>query len=143
MSEYSTYEILKEWADIVIERWMVKISRLQVINTSELLRSFTSQVHMDANGDASKIVFSFLYYGIFPDMGVGKGVTYEKVPQSNRKAKPWYSNQFFKEVKKLGYIMAERYGEKALEAISVIESKGFLQSDKNDSAWKSSSYNKK
>ena len=128
MSEVTTSEMLQQWADIVIERWMAKISKLKIIETSELLRSFTSQVHMDANGDASKIVFTFLYYGIFPDMGVGKGVTYEKVSQSNRRAKPWYSKQFHKEVVKLGYIMAERYGEKAMEAISIIENKEFTVS---------------
>lgn len=128
MSEVTTSEMLQQWADIVIERWMAKISKLKIIETSELLRSFTSQVHMDANGDASKIVFTFLYYGIFPDMGVGKGVTYEKVSQSNRRAKPWYSQQFHKEVVKLGYIMAERYGEKAMEAISIIENKEFTVS---------------
>ena len=128
MSEVTTSEMLQQWADIVIERWMAKISKLKIIETSELLRSFTSQVHMDANGDASKIVFTFLYYGIFPDMGVGKGVPYEKVSQSNRRAKPWYSQQFHKEVVKLGYIMAERYGEKAMEAISIIENKEFTVS---------------
>ena len=140
MSEISTMEILKQWADIVIQRWISNVSKLKVIETSELMRSFTSQVHTDANGDASKIVFTFLYYGIFPDMGVGKGVTYDKVSQSNRRAKPWYSTQFFREVRKLGYIMAERYGEKAMEAISLIERKDFLAMEKNDSAWNSSSY---
>ena len=126
MSEITTYEILQAWADIVIQRWLSKISKLDVIDTAELMRSFTSQIFMDANGDASKIVFTFLYYGIFSDMGVGKGVTYEKVAQSNRKAKPWYSQTFFNEVRKLGYIMAERYGERAMEAISLIERKDFI-----------------
>ena len=75
-------------------------------------------------------------------MGVGKGVTYDKVSQSQRRAKPWYSKQFFNEVRKLGHLMAERYGEKAMEAISLIESKQFLNSAVNDAAWKDSSYNK-
>ncbi|MDP3387721.1 MAG: hypothetical protein Q8S24_10830 [Eubacteriales bacterium] len=126
MTEISTIEILQQWAEIVIQRWISKISRLNIIDTGELLRSFTSQVHIDASGDASKIVFAFLYYGIFPDMGVGRGVPIEKVSQSNRIAKPWYSRQFYNEVKKLGYIMAERYGEKAMEAISLIENKEFV-----------------
>lgn len=127
MSETTTFEILQEWAEIVIQRWISKISRLNVIDTGELMRSFTSQVYTDANGDASKIVFTFLYYGIFPDMGVGKGVPFEKVGQSNRVPKPWFSKQLYNEVKKLGYIMAERYGEKAMEAISLIENKEFVK----------------
>ncbi len=142
MSEVSTLEMLQAWAEIVIQRWTARISMFGVVETSELLRSFTSQVHTDANGDASKVVFTFLYYGIFPDMGVGKGVPYDKVSQSNRRAKPWYSKQFFNEVRKLGYLMAERYGEKAMEAISLIESKNFIRSESNDTAWKDSSYKK-
>lgn len=140
MSDVSTVEILQQWAEIVIQRWISKISRLDVIETSELMRSFTSQVYTDASGDADKVAFTFLYYGIFPDMGVGKGVTYDQVRQSNRTPKPWYSKQFFNEVKKLGYIMAEKYGEKALEAISMIENKGSLVIEKNDEAWYKSSY---
>lgn len=131
MSEKSTYEILKEWADIVIQRWLSKINQLKVIDTTELLRSFTSQIYTDSKGDPVKVVFAFLYYGIFPDMGVGRGVKYEDVPTSNRQAKPWYSNQFHREVIKLGYLMAERYGEKAMEAISIIESKDFIKTEKN------------
>lgn len=134
--------ILIEWAEIVIQRWLSKISRLDVIDTGELMRSFTSQVITDAAGNADKIAFTFLYYGIFPDMGVGKGITSDRVGQSSRRPKPWYSRQFFNEVKKLGYIMAEKYGEKALEAISIIENKGALDIDKNDAAWYKSSYKK-
>lgn len=119
-----TLQILKEWADIVIQRWISKISRLGIIETAALMRSFTAQVHTDAAGDASKIVFAFLYYGIFPDMGVGKGVKYDQVANSNRKAKPWFSAKFYSEVKILGHIMAERYGDRAIEAISIIENKG-------------------
>lgn len=141
MSENTTIEILKAWADIVIQRWISKISKLAVYETGELVRSFSSQVYADSQGDASKIVFAFLYYGLFPDMGVGKGVPYEMVSQSNRKVKPWYSKQLFNEVRKLGYIMAERYGERAMEAISLIENKNFFRRDTNDVAWKNSTYN--
>ena len=66
MSEVTTLQMLQAWADIVIQRWTARISRLGVVETTELMRSFTSQVHSDANGDASKIVFTFLYYGYFP-----------------------------------------------------------------------------
>lgn len=125
MNEIKTSDLLQKWADIVIERWIAKIATLKIVDTSELLRSLSSQVHMDANGDASKIVFTFLYYGIFPDIGVGRGVSYNEVSQSNRQAKPWFSKQFYKEVLKLGHIMADRYGEKAMEAISIIENKDF------------------
>lgn len=118
-------KMVQGWAEIVIKRWVTKITRLKIIESSELLRSFTSQVTNDAKGDPYKVVFTFMYYGIFPDMGVGKGVKYSQVGTSRRTAKPWYSRQFMAEVHKLAELMAERYGERALEAIQIIENKGY------------------
>lgn len=133
----SDFETAIAWADIVIQRWESKITQLNIVETSELLRSFTSQVVVDSKGDPEKIVFTFMYYGIFPDMGVGNGVPYSMVPHSNRTPKPWYSRRFAAEVHKLAAIMADKYGEKALEAINLIKT----QFNTNDAAWKVSSYN--
>lgn len=140
MSDKGSIDIVTAWADIVIQRWETKISRLGIIETQELLRSFTSQVELDAQGDPFKITFTFLYYGIFPDMGVGKGVKYDQVAGSNRRAKPWYSKQLASEIRKLAGFMAERYGERAQEAIRLIENRS--TTGKNDAAWATSSYNK-
>ena len=137
MAEKSDLEVATAWADIVIQRWETKISRLNIMETKELLRSFVSSVELDANGDPDKILFTFLYYGGFPDMGVGKGVKYDQVAGSNRRAKPWYSKQFASEVRKLAGIMAERYGDRALDAIKLIENRSRF----NDAAWATSSYN--
>lgn len=129
------------WADITIQRWESKIVKLNIVETSALLKSFTSHVSQDAKGNPEKIIFTFLYYGIFPDMGVGKGVSYGQVGDSNRKAKPWYSRQFTAEVHKLAELMAEKYGQKALDVINIIQNKGFQSMEKNDDAWKTSKYN--
>lgn len=142
-NQITTYEMLAAWADIVIQRWLSNISKLRVIDTTELMRSFTSQISTDSKGDPQKIVFAFLYYGIFPDMGVGKGVKFDSVVATRRIPKPWYSDRFFKEVRKLGYLLAERYGERAMEAISIIEQKRGVYIDTNDAAWKLSSHNMK
>lgn len=99
----------ERWAEIVIERWIRKINELQVIDTGDLLRSFEASVAADANGDPYKITFTMLYYGIFPDMGVGAGVHLGE-ESDTRKRKPWYSSVFIGQVNKLGTLMAERYG---------------------------------
>lgn len=116
-------EFVQGWADIVIKRWVTKVTQLKIVETSELLRSFTSQVMLDAKGDPFKVTFTFIYYGIFPDMGVGKGVRFPQVASSNRRAKPWYSQQFTAEVHKLAEIMAQRYGQRAMDAIKIIENR--------------------
>lgn len=138
--ENKSEDTVKAWADIVIQRFESRIVKLNVVETSELLKSFTSQVTLDAAGDPVKIVFTFLYYGIFPDMGVGKGVKYDQVSGSNRQPKPWYSKQLAAEVSKLGRIMAEKYGVRAQNAIRLIENR--TSNEFNDEAWKNSTYNK-
>ena len=63
----------------------------------------------DSNGNPQKVTFLFLYYGKFPDMGVGRGVKLGD-PSGNRQRKPWYSSVFLKEVYALGRLLAEKYG---------------------------------
>jgi len=110
-------ETVKRWAEIVIERWQSRMAALDVGDTGELLRSFQSQVEVDSNGDPQKITFAFLYYGRFPDMGVGRGV---KIGDRStaRQPKLWYSSVFLKEVNKLGKMMAAKYGIEAAQEIS-------------------------
>jgi len=123
MSEWNQYETLKAWADIVIERWELRISQLGVVDTGELLRSFQAQVNTDANGNGEKIVFTYAYYGRFPELGVGKGI--KAGIESNRKKKPWYTKIFFGQVNQLARIMAEKYGQQAIAGIiENIEFKG-------------------
>jgi hypothetical protein len=112
------YDTLEAWAKIVIERFELKITHLKIGSRGELLKSFASQLYADSGGDVSKIVFGFLYYGRFTDMGVGKGV---KIGQAgvgnNRRVKPWYAKVFFGQVYKLGKILAEKTGQQAQIAV--------------------------
>lgn len=109
MDENTTLAMARQWADIVIERWIRRIHSLRIGSAGELLRSLHSQVVSDAKGDPAKITFFYLYYGKFPDMGVGRGVKLGESSET-RKKKPWYSSIFLREVNTLGRLMAERYG---------------------------------
>ena len=119
--ELSDIESMQQWADIVIERWEKRISRLRIHSSGALAKSFTSQVEADSNGNPQKVIFTFNYYGRFVDLGVGRGVPIAKVPESKRTPKPWYNKTFFKEIHKLTEIFAERYGKTAANAIKVLE----------------------
>lgn len=107
MPEYN--EMVRQWADIVIERWIRKIQQLDIGSTGELVKSLEAHVAVDAAGNPEKITFLYLYYGIFTDMGVGRGVKLGERSDTRRK-KPWYSSIFLKQVAILGRKMAERYG---------------------------------
>ena len=135
MAERTKYEVAQAWAEIVIDRWRKRMAELEVNDTGALVKSFTAQVTADAKGDPAKITFAFLYYGRFPDMGVGRGVTLSDVPDSSgkRKVKPWYSQTFMKEIGILGKKIAERFGFDAAMAISSFQNSIFVT--KNDQAY--------
>lgn len=118
MATKSKFEMAERWAEIVIERWQARMTALNIGDTGELLRSFHAQVQRDAAGDPAKVTFTFLYYGRFPDMGVGRGVTLSDAPAPGRPVKPWYSQTFLGEVVKLGRMLAAKYGIDAAMAIS-------------------------
>lgn len=99
----------ERWAEIVLERWIRRMNQLNVIDTGELLKSLGASVSVDAAGNVDKITFFYLWYGIFPDMGVGRGVKLGDTSDTRQK-KPWYSDVFIGQVNKLGLLMAERYG---------------------------------
>lgn len=105
----NTREIAERWAEYVIERWIRKIQQLNIGSTGELLKSLEASVTVDADGNPEKITFLYLYYGIFTDMGVGRGVRLGD-RSGSRKKKPWYSSIFLNQVAVLGRKMAERYG---------------------------------
>ena len=108
-------ETLEAWAKFVVERWERKVSDLNVVDTGELLRSFSAHVYVDARGVGEKIMFAFAYYGRFSELGVGK---YAPIgTESTRKKKPWYTKVFFGQVNRLAEIMAEKYGQKAIGGI--------------------------
>lgn len=137
MAERTKLEMARAWAEIVIDRWRKRMEALDVGDTGALLKSFEAQVAADSNGDPAKITFAFLYYGRFPDMGVGRGVTLSDVPDASRKVKPWYSQTFMKEVLALGRMMAHKYGIDAAMAVSAFQNSIYDTAGivKNDAAW--------
>lgn len=134
MNEQLNYkEMAERWAEIVIERWIRKIQSLDIGSTGELLKSLQAHVAVDANGNPAKITFLYLYYGIFTEMGVGRGVKLGDKSET-RKKKPWYSSVFLKEVNILGRKMAERYGYEAA-TIPLRAFEGISSMSKNDAAY--------
>lgn len=113
--------IASRWAEIVIERWQKKIAKYKIGSTGALVRSFTSAVEADAKGDVQKITFTYLYYGMFVDMGVGRGTKYSQRGTTKRQIKPWYSSVVRREIYKLGELMIEKHGVKVLDSMRLME----------------------
>lgn len=99
---------LKEWAEITVQRWEMRIAKLRFLpdHSGDLINSFRAHVEKDANGDGGKIAFTFLFYGYYVDAGAGPGV---------RKPKPWFNKIYWREFNQLSRLLAAQYGEEAIE----------------------------
>lgn len=105
----------KAWADITIEDWENKIQSLGITDTLALLESFQTHVFMASGGNIDRIEFIYLNYGKYIEMAVGKGVRIEDVGilSTARKKRMWFTPVFFRHVKRLGEILAQKYGQKS------------------------------
>lgn len=110
---------LEAWAEVMINIWQDRMIAFGVRDTGELLNSLQTQVHFQSNGDIGKITHTYLHYGRFVDMGVGRGVPLSQAgPGSGRKRRPWYNRPYYRSIKVLTEKMAEIYGEEFQAIIS-------------------------
>lgn len=125
-------QLTDQWAVIVVDRWVQALAKYKVHVTGALVASFVKELRK-ANGDVEAVIFKFLKYGRFEDMGVGRGYTLNgrvlhrkfdryrdvegKMTGYFRKAKPWYTKVFYREVAKLADLYKDKYSEKMVQAI--------------------------
>ena len=102
----------KAWADITIDSFEQKMNALDINDTFALAESFKSHVFMESGGNIDRIEFIYNYYGKYIEMAVGKGVSMEDVgiSSSGRRKRMWYTPVFYRHVKRLGEILAQKYG---------------------------------
>lgn len=125
------------WAEIVIEKWEFNLSQKKLINSGELINSFSAHVASESDGNKALITFVFSYYFNMLDMGVGKGVplhkrkelresrrVYGKQTGNRRKAYPVFSKTFYSQVKRLGELLIAQYAAISQNLISETISEG-------------------
>lgn len=112
-------QTVEDWAKIVIDIWEEKALQLGIHDTFSLAQSFYFHILNNAGGDAARIEFAFNYYGTFQDMGVGKGTKLEDRSESSRVRKPWYTTTFFKQIKILSILIAEKFAHQG--AVTIVE----------------------
>ncbi len=129
--EVTQEQTASEWAKIVILRWQANIEKEKLIDTRKLIDSFKKDVVSQANGDVQKITFIYAFYGMFQDMGVGRGTGVEGVKENTtsrrlegkrrgnvRRARKWYSKTLTAETFRLSELMGELYGNRAIAAVT-------------------------
>jgi hypothetical protein len=127
-------KVATDWAMITIQRFKRQIDKRKIGQTGKLFNSFVSNIIKNSDGTPWKIELSFLFYGRFVDMGVGKGVKVGRIQEEKtlrgraaifkqpRKAKPWYSKTKAAETRALAEVMAREF---KVKGINVFED-GFL-----------------
>jgi hypothetical protein len=115
-----------QWARYTLERWSDNLQKLGIGATGELERSFRQFVEVNSEGDLQKIELLYAYYGLFVDMGVGKGTKngdqgrnsderrlMGKQRGNQRKPKKWVNKTTHGQVLKLGELLADNAGQRA------------------------------
>jgi hypothetical protein len=126
-------QVINGWAEIFVDRLHEGLDRYEIGKLDgDLWRSIAYQLVL-AGGDIEEVIFKFLAYGRFVDMGVGRGIPvgargsteFEKARKENgqlkrygRKAKPWYSKTKTREVAILRTILIQDYG---INTLSMLE----------------------
>ncbi len=126
MAENLNLKITVEaWAEIVIKEWQKKIEALGIGDTKQLINSLFQHVHTNAEGDPSRIEFTFEWYGRMVDYGVGNGVNIADRDQliasgrTKRKQKPWNTDVFYNEIGVLRHLLAEKTARNLEDMIMV------------------------
>lgn len=112
------------WTTMMVDIWREKIERLQVWDTWSLHHSVMedSVSSQGASYDYVRIMHSFAEYGIYQDMGVGKGFSHGNRGDLGftpvRQPRPWFSRAYFASYMVLKEQMSWMYGEEFCGMIS-------------------------
>lgn len=119
----------ERWLTILIQKFQDKVEKLGITDTRDFVNSFMGEVIANAGGDISRIELAFNYYGKFPDMGVGKGITLADVGKKGiRKPRRWFNPVFWPQFKCLLHILTKNTAQRG--ALIVIENIKDVQSRK-------------
>lgn len=72
-TEEDRRKYIKAWTEMMVEIWQDRITRLKVMDTASLYGKINGEFSM--NDSITTIQHRFLEYGIFQDLGVGRGFT--------------------------------------------------------------------
>jgi hypothetical protein len=115
---------VEAWAEITIKEWVKKAKALNISPDHPMnAERFVHHIITSSDGDPEKIQFMYDYYLNFVDWGVGRGVTLENrdmltnIGATKRRKKQWFTDVFYKEIKRLTAIMAEKYSIKAAHVV--------------------------
>ena len=120
-------DVAEAWLKYSIEKFRANLKRLKIGSTQDLYNSLAGELVSAAGGDELKLRLSYAVYGMFVDMGVGRGMgagvtktqgaDYARLRNKRgqlhhhaRRAKRWYSRQMGRETHRLSELVSELWG---------------------------------
>lgn len=116
---------LEAWKQKMVQIWADRMDMLGVYDTGALRSSLTEGT-LSMDDSSAQMMFKYLQYGIYVDLGVGNGYRhgnggdlffldeiyrYEHKLGEPRKRKPWFNNSWYLSVQVLKEKMAHLIGE--------------------------------
>lgn len=128
-TDFDVYSYLDGWAQMMITIFVEKAIELNIRESGEFMESFMYDVQTNAQGDVTKIVHTYLYYGRFVDMGVGRGTKLDDREGSERRKKEWYQKNYYRSVKKMTEELSLVFNQQIHEIIvdTISDSSSLLQ----------------
>ena len=120
-------DLAEAWLKFSIEKFQANIKKLRIGSTQDLYNSLQGELVSAAGGNELKLRLSYAVYGMFVDMGVGRGMAagvtkaqgadfYRlrnakgQLLRHERKAKRWYSRQMGRETHRLSELVSALWG---------------------------------
>lgn len=132
-SDLKTYS--KAWYDKMVEIWRDRIDAMNILDTGELRQSVAgANFAMDDAG--GQMAFKFLQYGIYVDLGTGKGYKrgnggdleflgkeYRKQHKLGkaRKKRPWFSTSWYVSTQVIRDVYARFVGDQFVGIMDNLE----------------------
>jgi hypothetical protein len=119
------YIIVKPWLDILKDRLDKKLTKMRIGYSDTLRRSIKGDILAASGGNVERVKLMYAYYGMFVDMGVGRGQKLGDVKDNasvnrlvgmkGRKPKKWVSKSLYAEVNILADLVMEHYAQQGLK----------------------------
>lgn len=133
-------DVALAWLKYTIEHFQANIKRLKIGATQELRDSFSGTLVSAAGGDELKLRIAYAAYGMYVDMGVGRGMgagvtkaggrtkegrDYHELRNSRgqlnrheRRAKRWYGKQIAFDSRRLAELVSDLWGKTLIATIA-------------------------
>lgn len=123
----SRRKYIEAWNKTMLDIWQERIYRLRVMRTGALWRSPISMpVRADGRFLDVSLSQSFIEYGLWQDLGVGREVPHGNSGdigrEKKRQRKKWFSTKYYSSVMNLRDFMAESLGDEYVGMFANLDS---------------------